>query len=82
MNLKLNRFDELDCLIEGIHYIDSNNNNPECYYWKSPDDPKLCEKVPFDFKNPYPYLVVNIGSGVGFLIVRGPSDYKRICGTR
>lgn len=82
MNLELHKFDELDCLIKGIHYIDRNNLDCECYYWTDPGDPKLAKKSPFDFRDPYPYLVVNIGSGVSILTVRGPNDYKRVSGTR
>ncbi|KAL5021504.1 hypothetical protein ScPMuIL_000659 [Solemya velum] len=41
----------------------------------------MCEKAAFDFRNPYPYLVVNIGSGVSILAVRGPNNYKRVSGT-
>ena len=80
--MELHKFDELDCLIKGIHYIDRNNENCECYYWKNPGDSKLAKKEAFDFRDPYPYLVVNIGSGVSILTVRGPSDYKRVSGTR
>ena len=82
MNLELHKFDELDCLIEGIHFIDRNNVDCECYYWKDPDDSKLAKKIPFDFRNPYPYLVVKIGSGVSILVVRGPNDFQRVSGTR
>jgi len=82
VNLELHKFDELDCLIEGIHFIDRNNVDCECYYWKDPDDSKLAKKIPFDFRNPYPYLVVNIGSGVSILVVRGPNDFQRVSGTR
>lgn len=150
VNLQLHKYDELDCLIRGIHYIDRHNHMSECYYWaESPDfnefqhnghpafnfagtsgstltsshenhfvngipqtnqlgnpreernqyKPETAErreretprssfsgldwiKVPFDFRNPYPYLVVNIGSGVSILAVYSPSDYKRVCGTR
>lgn len=81
MKLELHKIDELDCLIKGIHYIDRYNPF-ECYYWKSPNEPEKCEKVPFDFRNPYPYLVVNIGSGVSILAVNSPEDYKRVSGTR
>ncbi|XP_052773603.1 pantothenate kinase 3-like [Mya arenaria] len=81
VNLELHKFDELDCLIEGIHFIDRNNKSFECYYWTNPNDSKLAKKEPFDFRNPYPYLVVNIGSGVSILTVRGPSDYQRVSGT-
>ena len=82
VNLELHKFDELDCLIEGIHFIDRNNQNCECYYWTNPNDSQLAKKEHFDFRDPYPYLVVNIGSGVSILTVRGPSDYQRVSGTR
>lgn len=32
-------------------------------------------------ENPYPYLLVNIGSGVSFLKVSGPREYQRVGGT-
>ncbi len=84
VNLQLHKFDELDCLIQGIHYIDRHigPGKSECYYYKKATDSDKCEKVPFDFRNPYPYLVVNIGSGVSILAVHSPSDYRRISGTR
>lgn len=81
VSLHLHKFDELECLLKGIHYIDRHNEK-ECYYWKSTDDPDQCEKVPFDFRDPYPYMVVNIGSGVSILTVHGPNNYQRVSGTR
>lgn len=41
----------------------------------------LSKKSRFDFSKPYPFILVNIGSGVSVLAVRGPADYKRISGT-
>lgn len=41
----------------------------------------LSQKARFDFSQPYPFILVNIGSGVSILAVRGPNDYKRISGT-
>lgn len=79
VGLGLHKFDELDSLIRGIHYIESYNCRRECYYYSSPMD--RCLKMPYDFSNPYPYLVVNIGSGVSILSVRSPSQYKRVTGT-
>lgn len=40
------------------------------------------EKHRYDFSKPYPFLLVNVGSGVSVLAVYGPSNYKRISGTR
>ncbi|CAH1785084.1 unnamed protein product [Owenia fusiformis] len=81
VNLDLKKFDELDCLIKGIHYIDRNNISSECYYFKNPNEPEACEKLPFDFRDPYPYMVVNIGSGVSMLAVYSQDNYQRISGT-
>lgn len=156
VNLQLHKYDELDCLIRGIHFIDRHNHCSECYYWTrlpasetglhnghSPSDQSLpssdltssprdesvncssCSangvsdaslagsstagsdpppqngassgkdsehydssfdsgwvKRPFDFRNPYPYLVVNVGSGVSILAVYSSTEYKRVSGTR
>ncbi|XP_025096501.1 pantothenate kinase 3-like isoform X2 [Pomacea canaliculata] len=150
VNLQLHKYDELDCLIRGIHFIDRHNYNVECYYWAKPPDSNSqtvdgqpssnlnhshcsqsgknhyvngssqpdhsgtsqldqsnfngsqqyilekdhlgddCDsshsgldwvKKPFDFRNPYPYLVVNVGSGVSILAVYSPTNYKRVSGT-
>lgn len=149
VNLQLHKYDELDCLIRGIHFIDRHNHTSECYYWTRPPvvtqtkhihgqsqsdqcslsslpssatdhsmngdsqlfpiDSAMCNgvhtdesaqngtdaeskrvsdddldnwvKMPFDFRNPYPYLVVNIGSGVSILAVYSPNKYKRVSGT-
>lgn len=43
---------------------------------------RLSEKHRYDFSQPYPFLLVNVGSGVSVLAVYGPSNYKRISGTR
>ena len=82
VSLQLHKYDELDCLLKGIHYIDRSNPLSECYYWKNPQEHDKCEKVPFDFRDPYPYLVVNIGSGVSILAVVSPTEYRRVSGTR
>ncbi|KAM3956843.1 pantothenate kinase 3 fbl isoform 3-T3 [Aphomia sociella] len=38
-------------------------------------------RKPFDFSSPYPFLLVNIGSGVSMLVVNAPDDYYRVSGT-
>lgn len=78
MGLGLHKFDEMDSLIRGIHYMEAHNSR-ECYYYSSPME--RCVKMPYDFSNPYPYLVVNIGSGVSMLAVRSPTEYHRVTGT-
>lgn len=81
MNMELHKFDELDSLIRGIHYIKACNEH-ECYYWIDPIDEEKCRKEHFDLNNLYPFLVVNIGSGVSMLAVYSPDNFKRVTGTR
>jgi type II pantothenate kinase len=42
-----------------------------------------CEYIKkfYKFSNSYPYILVNIGSGVSILLVKSEKDYKRISGT-
>ncbi|CAG9826847.1 unnamed protein product [Diabrotica balteata] len=80
VNLKLAKFDEFDSLLAGLHYIDRNNPS-ECYYWANSTDEERCSKVNYDFSRPYPFLIVNIGSGVSVLAVYSETNYKRISGT-
>ncbi|XP_050676598.1 pantothenate kinase 3 isoform X2 [Leptidea sinapis] len=93
VNMRLSKLDELDSLIAGLLFVDGMNPH-ECYYW-APDDnnatddaPPYLEaslsqyvRKPYDFSNPYPFLLVNIGSGVSMLVVSGPSHYYRVSGT-
>lgn len=80
VNLQLHKFDELDSLIHGIHYIEAANPH-ECYYFENARNPKLAKKTTYDFSRPYPFLVVNIGSGVSILAVYSPDSYRRVTGS-
>lgn len=57
----------------------SENNEPHDNVIAS-DDLKY-EKKNFRFSNSYPYILVNIGSGVSVLLVTSDKEYKRISGT-
>ena len=74
------QFDELDSLISGIQFIEAHNSR-ELYYWEEPADDRAACKKTYDFSNPYPFILVNIGSGVSIMSVRGPGQYERVCGT-
>lgn len=80
LGIVLRKSDELDSLIYGIHYIDKYNSH-ECYFIENSLDEKKCQKVPYNFSQPYPYLVVNIGSGVSILAVYSPTSYSRVWGS-
>ncbi|KAM9803749.1 LOW QUALITY PROTEIN: pantothenate kinase 1-like [Neosynchiropus ocellatus] len=83
-DLELLKLDELDCLIHGLLFVDrvSFNGHPECYYFQNPSDTESCVKKPCTLDNPFPMLLVNIGSGVSILAVHSENNYKRVTGTR
>ena len=74
------QFDELESLISGIQFSEAHNSK-ELYFWENPADDLEAVKKAYDFSNPYPFMLVNIGSGVSILSVRGPGEYQRVCGT-
>ncbi|XP_067099065.1 pantothenate kinase 2, mitochondrial [Osmerus mordax] len=82
-DLQLRKLDELDCLVRGVLYIDSavSRGPSECYYYENPTDPERCAQRPYTLENPYPLLLVNIGSGVSILAVYSENNYKRVTGT-
>ncbi|XP_015199334.1 pantothenate kinase 2, mitochondrial isoform X2 [Lepisosteus oculatus] len=80
-DLQLHKLDELDCLIKGVLYVDSLGGHSECYYFENPTDPDLCHQKPYNLENPFPLLLVNIGSGVSILAVYSKDHYKRVTGT-
>ena len=57
VNLSLHKSDELDSLIRGLLFIEESYPS-EVYYWANPTDEDKCCKVTYDFKNPYPFLVI------------------------
>lgn len=83
-DLQLLKLDEFDCMIKGVLYIDSvvSRGPPECYYYENPLGTEQCEQKAYNLENPYPLLLVNIGSGVSILAVYSKDNYKRVTGTR
>ena len=83
-DLQLQKLDELDCLIRGVLFTESVvvSDPSECYYFENPSDPERCEQKPYGLQDPYPLLLVNIGSGVSIMAVYSETDYKRVTGTR
>lgn len=70
------REDEMECLIIGLDFFITEIPREVFTY---------SETNPMHFVEPsenvYPYLLVNIGSGVSFLKVSGPRKYERVGGT-
>ena len=70
------REDEMECLIMGLDFFITEIPQEVFTY---------TETEPMQFKTPrndiYPYLLVNIGSGVSMVKVSGPRRFERIGGT-
>lgn len=88
LKIKWHKCDELDSLIRGVKFLNSINPHNECYYFDittNEDGENVFTKKNFnvvDESNFYPYIIVNIGSGVSILLVNSETSYKRIAGTR
>lgn len=75
--LKFNKQDEISCLIKGLNYALLNYGNEVFTYgWRD----KVATFCNMDDKQIYPYLLVNIGSGVSIIKVN-ENSYERITGT-
>lgn len=79
LGVEVKREDEMECLIIGLDFF--INEIPNEVFTYSEDSPMAFEPHPPDPPNIYPYLLVNIGSGVSMIKVSGPRQYERIGGT-
>lgn len=73
------REDEMECLIKGLDFFITEIPY-EVFTYKEEDKENPMHYIE-EQEEVYPYLLVNIGSGVSMLKVSGPSDFTRIGGT-
>ncbi|GAB6026236.1 Pantothenate kinase 4 [Chamberlinius hualienensis] len=78
LGLKVNKQDELQCLIKGCNFLLKNIPNEVFIYQKNGNPEYKFQNVE---PNVFPYLLVNIGSGVSILKVESESKYERIGGS-
>ncbi|KAL8845361.1 MAG: hypothetical protein Q9205_003071 [Flavoplaca limonia] len=76
LGVEVLREDEMDCLIIGLDFF--IREIPREVFTYSDDDPMHFEAPRADI---YPYLLVNIGSGVSMIKVSGQRQFERIGGT-
>ncbi|MCJ1468610.1 hypothetical protein MMC07_007239 [Pseudocyphellaria aurata] len=76
LGVEVLREDEMECLIIGLDFFITEIPNEVFTYSES--DPMQFAEARADI---YPYLLVNIGSGVSMIKVSGPRRYERIGGT-
>lgn len=74
------REDEMECLIMGLDFFITEIPS-EVFTYNDTDPDNAIQFQDAQADNVYPYLLVNIGSGVSMIKVSGPSQYQRIGGT-
>ncbi|KAF2863798.1 fumble-domain-containing protein [Piedraia hortae CBS 480.64] len=79
LGIELQREDEMECLIIGLDFF-ITQIPLEVFTFNDSDPANAVEYQPSK-AGVYPYLLVNIGSGVSMIKVSGPSSYQRIGGT-
>uniref|UniRef100_A0A1I8AIT4 pantothenate kinase n=1 Tax=Steinernema glaseri TaxID=37863 RepID=A0A1I8AIT4_9BILA len=97
LNMSFHKSDELESLIKGIELVAAANPEECYYYDNPLNDKcrkitwrwsrGCCSSMCIDHSQlvqdglQYPYMVVNIGSGVSVMAVHGPQDFERISGS-
>ncbi|KAF9951991.1 hypothetical protein BGZ72_006592 [Mortierella alpina] len=76
LNVNIQREDEMECLITGLNFLITEI--PFEVFTYSEANPMCFEETPAD---PFPYMLVNIGSGVSILKVTSATTFERISGT-
>lgn len=76
--MKIIAKDEMECLIKGLDWLITKIPNEIFIYDLKENTTKFSNKLD---KLIYPYLLVNIGSGVSMIKVTGPGIFERIGGS-
>ncbi|PYI02515.1 fumble-domain-containing protein [Aspergillus sclerotiicarbonarius CBS 121057] len=76
LNVNIIREDEMECLITGLDFFITEIPN-EVFTYSELEPMQFAEARP----DVYPYLLVNIGSGVSMIKVSGPKQFQRVGGT-
>ncbi|GFZ00078.1 pantothenate kinase 2 [Actinidia rufa] len=76
LGVSLDKVDEMDCLVAGSNFL-LKTVHPEAFTYVDGRE----EYVQIDHNDLYPYLLVNIGSGVSMIKVDGDGKFERVSGT-
>jgi len=84
LGITFNQRDEMKCLIKGLNFLLLHvDNEAFIYNWREEKQYFISRTT--ELRNnahfPFPYLLVNIGSGVSVLKVDGENSFERISGT-
>ncbi|KAJ5538172.1 uncharacterized protein N7503_007285 [Penicillium pulvis] len=78
LDVNILREEEMECLIIGLDFFITEIPNEVFTYNDSDTEPMQFAEARPDV---YPYLLVNIGSGVSMIKVSGPRQFERVGGT-
>ncbi|XP_065178051.1 4'-phosphopantetheine phosphatase-like isoform X1 [Sycon ciliatum] len=81
LGVLVDKEDEMHCLITGANFVLNHVLNESFIYSKGADGQSNYRYRNNTGNNIFPYLLVNIGSGVSILKVDSPTEYQRIGGT-
>ncbi|KAL8224569.1 hypothetical protein R6Q57_020044 [Mikania cordata] len=76
LGINLDKVDEMDCLVSGANFLLKSVPSEAFTYMNGQ---RNYEQI--DLDDLYPYLLVNIGSGVSMIKVDGDSKFERVSGT-
>lgn len=79
LNVEVTTEDEMECLIVGLDFFITEIPNEVFMYTEL--DPMKFINNDLNKNSIYPYLLVNIGSGVSMIKVTGPSTFQRVGGS-
>ncbi|KAI9184114.1 hypothetical protein H9P43_003167 [Blastocladiella emersonii ATCC 22665] len=77
LGVTIYKYDEMECLVKGLNFLVKYVPREVFSYREN-------EPIQFETTPPaeaYPYMLVNIGSGVSILKVTGPGEMERVSGT-
>ncbi|GBM56020.1 Pantothenate kinase 4 [Araneus ventricosus] len=78
LGLMVDKEDEMECVIKGCNFVLKNIPDEVFEYSRNASPEYRFHSVE---PNMYPYLLVNIGSGVSIMLVESESSYERIGGS-
>ncbi|KAJ3366982.1 hypothetical protein GGF32_000043 [Allomyces javanicus] len=77
LGVTIYKYDEMECLVKGLNFL--VKYVPREVFAYREDEPIQFEETPP--AGAYPYMLVNIGSGVSILKVTGENECERVSGT-
>jgi type II pantothenate kinase len=82
LGCELAKGDELSCLLIGVNFT-LQNLPEEAYYLDDLNDAITSPRIHYDIskEGTFPYILVNVGSGVSILLVKDDRHFKRVSGT-